>query len=416
MRLCTSVAVALVILSFICPSFGAAPAASPPAGGLTGIPVPVPTPRLSVPEGYRISTGDVLTIITVGEERFSQECQVNGSGTISFPVLGDVPTAGLTCAELQASLASGLSKYLRHPQSLGISVFVLGEVRTPGLYPLPNSRALTQVLAAAGGPTTSAGGEVNIIKARTGEFKTADLGSVLTGGANVSDGMLEPGDVVLVKGRFQLGQERRYAVLGEVPNPGLFDMAADSDTRVLDAMQKAGLLGANAAVNSTPGVPHGSVLEEQSRTADLEHATLTRGGTVSPLSMAALLKGDTSQNLLLKPGDVITVPRRQLISVYVMGEVRTPGRQMLPFNSTVLDLLNAAQGVTPGANLSGAAVLRQVAGKPTPIAVDLDRLLRAADSKQNVPLQEGDVLFVPTRGENKDFLHWLPIVPYLLRF
>ncbi len=136
-----------------------------------------------------------------------------------------------------------------------------------------------------------------------------------------------------------------------------------------------------------------------------------------PLNLTALLRGDASQNLVLQSGDVITVPRRAVITVYAMGEVKTPGRQMLPPNSTVLDLLNSVNGVMPSAKLEDAALVRIVDGKPASVPVDLDRLLKKADPQNNPQLQEADVLFVPSRvpRERNSLLDWVPYVPYWFR-
>ncbi len=369
---------------------------------------------------YHILPGDVLSITVWGEEGFGQECQVNGAGTISYPLLGDIAAAGATVAELEGRLSEGLGKYLRHPQvsvtvkaygALGMSVFVLGEVKSPGVYPLVSSAGLMQAVAAAGGVTREASGQVTIARPRTGEMQTTDVGQALAGRQSSRGMTLEPGDVIMVNRKPEADQSRRYSVLGEVPTPGMFEMPLEGEVRVLDAMEKAGLLarGASGAAQTAGAEP-----QEMLRSADLEHAMLTRGEVMAPLDLAALLRGDTSQNLLLQAGDVLTVPRRMLISVYVLGEVRTPGRQSLPPTATVLDLLNAVGGVTSAAKLHEATLLRLVKGEPTSLPVDLNKLLRQADRRENVPLQEGDVLFVPTRGEHgRDLWSMLPLLPYL---
>jgi protein involved in polysaccharide export with SLBB domain len=123
---------------------------------------------------------------------------------------------------------------------------------------------------------------------------------------------------------------RRYTVLGEVPSPGVFDMPSEGEVRVLDAMQKAGLL----TISGQAGEALGTALRDRLPTADLEHAQLRRAEVVVPLNLAALLAGDTSQDLLLQSGDVLTVPRRQVMTVSVMGEVHAPGKQVVPVTRT----------------------------------------------------------------------------------
>lgn len=370
------------------------------------------------PECYRICPGDTLSITVDGEAQLTRDCQVNGAGTISYPLLGDVRAAGETCASLAGRLEADLSKYLKRPRvmltvrqygQVGMSVFVMGEVAKPGPYPLASGTAVMQPIAAAGGLTEFASGEITIMKAGTGESRSYLLEDLNRAG-DPPQALLLPGDVILVNRK----KETRYAVLGEVPTPGMFDMALGGETRVLDAMTRSGLLPEHVDARAAPG-PGAGILDSPTRTADLEHAVLTRGEARLPVNLAALLQGDTSQNLALQPGDVLTVPRRPGIRVYALGEVRSPGRQYLPESATVLDLLNAAGGTTASARPGDGSVLRMVDGAPTPISVDLGLLLTKGDAKQNIALREGDVLFVPSKGESNDTvwrLLWL--VPRLV--
>jgi polysaccharide export outer membrane protein len=369
-------------------------------------------------DSYRICPGDTLSISVDGEAQLTRECQVNGAGTISYPLLGDVRAAGETCTSLAARLEADLGKYLKQPRvmvtvrqygQVGMSVFVMGEVARPGAYPLASSTAVMQPIAAAGGMTEFASGEITILKAGTGESRTYLLED-LNGATAPPQALLQPGDVILVDRK----KETRYAVLGEVATPGMFDMTLRGETRVLDAMTRSGLLQQNADARTAPG-PGAGILDNPTRTADLEHAVVTRGEANIPVNLAALLQGDTSQNLVLQPGDVLTVPRRPGIRVYALGEVRAPGRQYLPENATVLDLVNAAGGTTGSARPADGSVLRLVDGKPTPIPVDLGLLLTKGDAKQNIALREGDVLFIPSKGASNDTvwrLLWL--VPRLV--
>jgi len=379
------------------------------------------TAELAPPsEAYRIATGDLVSIAVWGQEQFSQDCQVNGAGTISYPLLGDIRAAGLTCLELQAQLENGLEKYLKRPRVLvkvveygqaGTSVFVIGEVNAPNAYPFSHSMGLMQVIAAAGGPTSRASDEITVVKAGTGEIRTVGMEEILAE-SQVSDRTnLQPGDVVVVNRKDDTGRQRRYAVLGEIPKPGRYPIPTGETVTVLDAMEKAGLL----ATESDAGTDSSNASASGEGTADLEHALLTRGDVIVPLDLRALLQGDMSQNLLLQDGDVLTVPQHSLIAVYALGEVHRQGRQDLGSGSSLVALLNAAGGVTSSANLGQATVLRSAEEEPTSIQVDLGALLRHADAEQNISLQDGDVLFVPSKGEKKAGLsHLLPIIPYLL--
>ena len=187
-----------------------------------------PAPSPAAPDAYRLVIGDTLSVVVEGEETFTRECQVNGAGAISYPKLGDVSAAGLTCEEVRAHLEEGLKTYLKHPSVIltvhqygqsGMSVFVMGEVMKPGPYPLTNGAGYMQALAAAGGLTEAASGEITVLKGRTRQATTLLITDTGASGA-ASSVILEPGDVLLALRK----REARYAVLGEVNKPGMYDM------------------------------------------------------------------------------------------------------------------------------------------------------------------------------------------------
>ena len=86
-----------------------------------------------------------------------------------------------------------------------------------------------------------------------------------------------------------------------------------------------------------------------------------------------------------------------MIRVFAVGEVHTPGLNMLPEKSTVLDLLSAAGGPSTNAWPNRATLVRVVGGKTQTYPVDLSDLLSKGDMTQNMTLQDGDVLMLPTQ-------------------
>ena len=121
----------LLVMAFPCCALGetpTAPATSP------GAAAPVSANPSPIPDRYRIAPGDTLSIVVIGEDLFTRECQVNGAGTISYPMLGDVPVSGVTCGDLRTRLETDLGKYLKTPDvtvivrqygTTGMSVFSL---------------------------------------------------------------------------------------------------------------------------------------------------------------------------------------------------------------------------------------------------------------------------------------------------
>jgi polysaccharide export outer membrane protein len=110
---------------------------------------------------YRIGPLDRLEVTVFGVPELSRTAQVDASGGFSMPLIGTVPAAGLTSAELAQRLAAALGeRYIRDPQvSVNVSEVVSpqltidGAVKNPGKYAVPNRTTLMQAVAISGGVT-----------------------------------------------------------------------------------------------------------------------------------------------------------------------------------------------------------------------------------------------------------------------
>ena len=101
------------------------------------------------------------------------------------------------------------------------------------------------------------------------------------------------------------------------------------------------------------------------------------------------------ENILVKPYDVISVPRAELI--YVVGSVRRSGGFVLGERETIstLQALALADGHERTASLKNAKIMRAIPGtdQREEIPVDLGKLM--AGKGADVPLRADDILFVP---------------------
>lgn len=109
---------------------------------------------------YKLGVGDKINVSTFGEETLSGDFTVSPGGTITMPLVGDIPVSGHTSQEVQAAIENGLRSggYLQSPQvSVNILTFrpyyVLGEVTKPGEYPYSTGMTVTKAIAAASGYT-----------------------------------------------------------------------------------------------------------------------------------------------------------------------------------------------------------------------------------------------------------------------
>ncbi len=99
-------------------------------------------------------------------------------------------------------------------------------------------------------------------------------------------------------------RSKRVYVTGEVATPGVVPVT-DVPLTLVEALSVVG-----------GGTPE----------AALQGVQVAREGVARTFDLQALLeRGDMTQNLLLRDGDVIYVPESSFYSVHVMGEVDTPG-------------------------------------------------------------------------------------------
>lgn len=157
-------------------------------------------PQASFQDDYKLGVGDKIRIIVYNEESMSGEFQVNASGNIALPLIGDVPAMGKTTAELAQAVTTSLAAgYLRDPR-VSVEVltyrpyFILGEVKTPAQYPYVNGMTVTNAIATAGGFTPRASQKKVYIR-RSGEDreKVYDL---------TPDLRVYPGDTIRLGERF----------------------------------------------------------------------------------------------------------------------------------------------------------------------------------------------------------------------
>lgn len=132
---------------------------STPAAGPAPTPTGPTTTAVSQPVEYTLSTGDRVRITVFGQPELSGEFDVDGSGTFSMPLIGQVNAEGLTVPGLEQRIATSYADgYLINPRvSAEVTnyrpFYILGEVRNPGEYPYTNGLTVLEAVASAGGFT-----------------------------------------------------------------------------------------------------------------------------------------------------------------------------------------------------------------------------------------------------------------------
>jgi polysaccharide export outer membrane protein len=248
---------------------------------------------------YVIGPQDVLQISIFDQPDLGGKYTVETDGTFTFPLIGRVKAAGLTLRQFEADLKKRLQDgFFKNPQvTVGVEqyrsqrIFIVGEVRQPGTYPLTGDMTLIEALARAGSTLPSASGEALIVRAKDPKRVTAptlpgaanpDGSDVITVDVRVlqSGGLsqnvaLRDGDTIFVP-----SAETIY-VFGEVKNPGSYPIKRG--TTVLQALSLAGGATQFAALNR--------------------------------IKIIRIVKGEKKElkvklNDVIQPGDTIMVPER----------------------------------------------------------------------------------------------------------
>jgi polysaccharide biosynthesis/export protein len=243
---------------------------------------------------YVVGPADILRVTVFNEPQLSGHFRIENDGTFNYPFLGRVKVSGLTVAAVAAAVRQGLAAgYLRDPQITvevvefrSQSVFVMGEVRTPGKYVLSGSVTLLDALSQAGSITGAAGADVLIL------------------------------------------HPKQMATAPTLPGQG---------------------------------------------DAEIEH-----------VSLREIEEGKLSQNVAIRDGDTIFVPKADRF--YVIGMVRNAGSYALERNMTVLQAISTAGGISERGSNRRLKIVRIV-----------DNKRKEIDAKPTDIVQPGDTIVVPQR-------------------
>jgi polysaccharide export outer membrane protein len=190
---------------------------------------------------YRIGAQDVLTVTVFNEADLTGRFTVESDGTFTFPLVGRVTAAGRTPPELEAEITRLLTegRFLKNPQvSIALEqyrsqrIFVAGEVRSPGSYPLSGDMTVMEALARAGSTSASAADEVLVVRpsvAGTGkptlpgqdasaEVIKVNVAAIQAGALN-QNVALHDGDTVVVP------KAELVYLYGQVRAPGAYPVA-----------------------------------------------------------------------------------------------------------------------------------------------------------------------------------------------
>lgn len=254
-----------------------------------------------------------------------------------------------------AGQARAQNDYVIGPQDV-LSVTVFGETELSGRFTVEQDGTFTYPQLGrlkAGGLT---------LRALEAEMKK-----------QLADGYLKNPQVAVAVETYR---SQRILIMGEVRNPGEYQL--NGEMNLLAALVRAG--------STTPTASHEAVIvraPKKGAPAGTPNETLT-------VDLDRLQRGESSQNVMLMDGDTVNIPRA--LSVFVAGQVRSPGAYAIERGATVLQVLSLAGGITDRGSDGRIKIQRAGKDKKTNKDIQIEVKAKLADK-----VQPGDTIVVGER-------------------
>ncbi|MGC2322939.1 MAG: polysaccharide biosynthesis/export family protein [Terriglobales bacterium] len=253
-----------------------------------------------------IGNGDLLEMSVFDTPELSGKLRVSNTGEVILPLVGTVHLAGMKSEEAAALIRQKFidGNYLKDPQvTIFISeyatqnVSVLGEVKSPGIYPAFGAHHLLDYLSAAQGLTPLAGARITVT--HVAHPDAPELVKVTAGATPKPENNPEvfPGDTVYVE------RTGVIFVVGDVIRPGGFPMDHDGHLSILQAIALA----------------QGTTPTSAKSSAKLIRTT-AQGRQEIAVNLNKILQAKTT-DLALQDNDILFVP-----SSAAKGAMRTVGQ------------------------------------------------------------------------------------------
>ena len=338
-----------------------------------------PNMNIATPQNYVLGPGDQVIVDIYGASQKTLQMTISPEGEITVPGYGPIQVSGLTVAAAQSKIRATVgSRYSSSSLKVALGntrtilVNVMGEVRTPGTYHLSAFSTVFHALYMAGG-ISDLGTLRNIKVYREGRLITVvDIYEYILNGRLAGNVRLQENDVI------QVGPyDCLVGITGNVKRPMFYEMRKNESVATL--VKYAGGFTGDAYKKSV----------RLTRQTGEKYAVFN----IDEFDMSSFQVDD---------GDAVSVDgmlNRYENMVEVKGAIFRPGQYRLTGQlSTVRSLIEAADGVTEDAFTQHAIIHRLKADRSLEIIpIDVEGILKGTVA--DVPLQNEDVLFVPTQEE-----------------
>ncbi len=151
---------------------------------------------------YRLQAGDDIEIFVWQNPDISRTLTIQNNGEISYILMENITAAGATRGELAAKITEKLSSYIETPKVSVIvkkfirrQVYIIGQIKKPGTYPLKKDMRLLELIALAGSFSDTAN-ESKLEIIRGNKIIKVNAAEIMRRESN--DIILEAGDVINV--------------------------------------------------------------------------------------------------------------------------------------------------------------------------------------------------------------------------
>ena len=347
------------------------------------------TPSSTMPVGpdYILGPGDQITLTLWGTTEGIYNLTISKEGRVTLPKVGVVSVAGTRFGELENTLRKNLSRYYTNfnlSVAMGklktITVYLVGEVTTPGSYSLSSLTSVYGALVAAGGPTKK--GTLRSIQVLRGGkvVKTLDLYDFLLKGDRSQDIKLQQEDTIFVP---LIGPIA--GVSGSVYRPAIYELKGNESLG--DVLRLAGGVLPIAVANRL----------QVYRFSDNEKKLLI-DINISAQAVAGEGNGDTMREKVQNMDLLSIRPIYDKVweTVNLQGDVRHPGDFQWRQDLKLKEVIQEGQ-LLPTADLQRAEIIRLTSDYQDRkiIPVNLAMLMNGDDG-QNIALQPKDMIRVFT--------------------
>ena len=340
-----------------------------------------PAMNLATPQNYVIGPGDNIKLDIYGASQKSDVYVVSPDGDITVEGYGPIHVSGMSVSRAQAHLRSTLgSRYSSSSIKIGLGqtrtivVNIMGEVQAPGTYTLSAFASVFHALYMAGG-ISELGTLRNIKVFRRGSLVTVvDVYDYILNGKLTGNVRLQDNDVIVV-GTY----DAMVSIKGKVKRPMYYEMKKTES--VASLLNYAGGFGHDAYRKSVRVI----------RNNDSKRTVFN----VGEFDFSAFKIHD---------GDDVSVDSiidRYENMVEVKGAVFRPGMYQLGGEiTTIKNLLEQCDGVMEDAITTRGVMHRMNPDRTLSVLpVDIGGIL--AGTSPDIPLQNEDVLFVPSKTDQQ---------------